>query len=72
MFSTFSSASDLTSSEGSCVSGGSGIESKQLQPQQPLTAPTQVDPTATTSMGGYGCTYQTGSDRQLNRVQENQ
>jgi hypothetical protein len=62
MSSTSSSSTDLTSSEGSCASGGSGVESKNLPHQQATNnnaaaQPVQHDSTATSSMNNYGATY---------------
>ncbi|CAF1185713.1 unnamed protein product [Rotaria sordida] len=77
MSSSSSSASDLTLSEGSCASGDSGVDSKQLQyqqpkesspPAQPPTAPAPADSTATSSMGAYGSTYTTDANEQLCRI----
>ncbi len=49
-------------SEGSCASGSSGVESKQLdykneQPPPPPPPPPPVDTTATQAMTGYGYGY---------------
>ncbi len=72
MSSASSSASDLTSSEGSCASGGAGVESKNL-PHKPASTDqsntAQNDNTATAAMGGYGTTYQTGASGNTYRVE---
>ncbi|CAF0898854.1 unnamed protein product [Adineta steineri] len=55
-----SSASDLTSSEGSAASGGSAVESRSLQHELvPTTQSNNVqnDNTATAAMSDYGVTY---------------
>jgi hypothetical protein len=64
----------VTSSEGSCESGGSGVETKHLDNQQepsPPPPPVQPDATATTSMSNYGATYEIDNNGLNQRVNTN-
>jgi hypothetical protein len=60
----------VTSSEGSCASGGSGVETKHLDNQQE-PPPVQPDATATTSMSNYGATYEIDNNGLNQRVNTN-